>query len=62
MPTDAELTQKLIDKYGKHRPHPLYSKLDWRYAVCNGTTLEGYWPWVLAQLKAELAKRQPKGE
>jgi len=57
MPTDQEIIAKLIEKYGAGNSHPLYPKLDWRYAVCKGATMAGYWEWVLQQLKSEMLRR-----
>jgi hypothetical protein len=30
--------------------HPDYPHADWRYEVCAGETLLGYWSWVRAKL------------
>ena len=55
---DAALSaEELADKYagedGSWGEHPIFRRQEWREAVANDDTLQGYWAWVVSKLNEE---------
>ncbi len=49
-----DLLEKLKEKHGGYwGEHSKYFLTDWRYAIENNETRQGYWEWVFDQLETE---------
>lgn len=42
---------KLAAEMGLTSEHPDFNHADWRDAVSRGDTLEGYWDWVILEMR-----------
>lgn len=42
---------RLANAIGPSNEHPDFTEEDWRTAVANGETREGYWDWVISEMR-----------